>query len=175
MTVLGGWQVEVLQENPIEMDVKEMVVFISNTTVTGQVAVPEVVEVAIVPPAGGGYDRVEVLPFSAKGPLVPTPADTSSEFPIMGGNFLLESFAARVVVAPVGAPIVLDILKNNVSIFTNPADRPSIAAGSKNAVTTIPASTMFADGDYIEVIIVSVGSTTPGETLTAAVRLTRIG
>lgn len=151
----------------------DVIVEFGSVSVVGHPEVPEVVEVASFPPVGGGYDRVEVLAFTKQGTLAITPS--TSEFPIAGGNFRLESIAARVKTAPVGGSVVLDVLKNGVSIFSVSADRPTIAEGQKVAVTGDYGSVMFAEGDYLEVIIVSVGTTNPGATLTASVRLTRIG
>lgn len=172
--------VEVLQDVAAEradagVSGYDVIVEFGNVFVSGSPIVqPEIVEVFSMPPVGGGIDRVEVLPFTRQGNLSVT--STGFEFPIAGGNFLLESIAARVSgSAPVGSSIVLDILKNNVSIFSTPGNRPTIAAGTRDAVTTIPTGVMFASGDYIEVIIVAVGSTTPGSDLVASVRLARIG
>lgn len=133
----------------------------------------EIIEVFSLPPVGGGYLRIEVLAFTKQGALSIT--TNASEFPIAGGIFTLDSVAARVVVPPTGSSVILDILKNGTSVFTNPADRPTIQSGANNASTTLPAGIMFADGDYLEINIVAVGSTTPGDTLTAAVRLARVG
>ena len=134
---------------------------------------PEVIEVPEYPPVGGGYDRVEVLPFTAQGPLTVIP--NGSEFPIAGGNFRIESIAARVVQAPVGASIILDVLRNNTSIFNTTADRPTIASGTNNAVVGNYSGSILVPGDYLETIIVQVGSTNPGDTLTASIRLARVG
>jgi hypothetical protein len=131
------------------------------------------VEIAAYPPSGGGYDRVEVLSFTKQGPL--TVVTDSSEFPIAGGTFMLSSIAAHVSVVPTGSPVILDVLKNDVSIFAVPGDRPTIAAGASDAVIGDFGSVMLVDGDYLEVIIAAVGSTTPGETLVASIRLSRIG
>lgn len=152
----------------------DIVIEVGNVYVEGFVAQqPEIIEVFSEPPVGGGYTRIEVLAFTKQGTLALV--TNGSEFPIMGGLFVLDSVAGRVVTPPTGSSVILDILKNGVSVFASPGDRPTIASGQNNAVTTIPEGFMFADGDYLEINIVQVGSTVPGETLTAAVRLARIG
>lgn len=172
--------VEALYDAPAEFTADDTTGFVvevltGTTLVLGEpVQQPEIIEVYSAPPTGGGYDRVEVLAFTKQGPLAVV-ATGASEFPIAGGTFLIESFAARVVDPPLGSAVVMDILKNDVSIFTIPANKPSIAAGARTAVVTMPTNVMLANGDYIEVHIDSVGSTSPGATLTASLRLSRIG
>lgn len=138
--------------------------------------VPEsypVIEVTSYPPVGGGYNRVETLSYTKQGVLTTTTG--GSEFPIGGGNFILESIAARVTAAPTGSAVILDVLKNDTSIFTVPANRPTIAPGTRNAVVGSFPTVMLVPGDWIEVTIVQVGSGSPGDTLVAPVRMVRIG
>jgi hypothetical protein len=151
----------------------DVVVEVGNVLVEGHPVTPEVVEVASYPPVGGGAYRIEVLPFTKMGTL--NPILEGMEFPIAGGVFLLTTVAGRIREVATGSPVVLDLLKNGVSIFSNPVDRPTIQPGLHNLVATIPPGIMFADGDYLELNIVSVGSTTPGVDLVVSVRLTRIG
>lgn len=158
---------------PVESETVDFEIEIGNVTLTGEIAVPEIIEVFSEPPVGGGYDRVEVLPFTKQGILGITP--TGSEFPIMGGVYTLESIAGRASIPPGGSDIIVDILKNNVSIFTNPADRPTIAEGTNNAVIGDFGTVTFVDGDFVEVLIVQVGSAAPGENLVMSIRLARIG
>lgn len=77
--------------------------------------------------------------------------------------------------APTGSMIVLDVLKNGVSIFTN---KPRIDIGS--FTTLVPPSGMpdqaiiggsvnFAQGDLLTVKIDQVGSTTAGTNLKAQI------
>lgn len=173
--------IESLDQDPVELInlgegwAVEEVGFGTSLVLGEAVQQPEVVEVFSAPPVGGGYYRTEVLAFTKMGTLTVITGSSTAEFPIAGGQFLLSSIAARVVTPPTGGPIILDVLKDNASIFTNSADRPTIAAGANNAVTNLPANVMFADGDFVEVQIVQVGSTTPGTTLTASLRVTRIG
>ena len=136
-------------------------------------AQPATVEVPLYPPVGGGYDRVEVIPFSKIGALSPTTQPFA--YPIVGGTFKIESIAAHCTTAPTGSPVVIDILKNGVSIFSVPGDRMTIQPGTNDGVAGNVSAVRFTDGDTLAVIIVSVGSTNPGATLVVPTRLARIG
>jgi len=68
--------------------------------------------------------------------------------------------------APVGADLIVDILKNSSSIFsTKPQINDGAVAGGSSAVFS---TTTVADGDIITYNIDQVGSTTPGSDLTMA-------
>ena len=151
----------------------DFIIEVGNTTITGEPAVPEIIEVFAVPPVGGGVDRVETIPFTRQGAL--SVGGQNSEFPIVGAIYELETIAARVSIPSAGSSIILDIFQNDVSIFSNPAHRPTIAAGQNLAVVTVPSGVVFDDGDWLEVGSVQVGSTTPGSNLVMSIRLTRIG
>lgn len=69
--------------------------------------------------------------------------------------------------APAGSAIIVDVKKNGVSLFPTTA-KPSIAAAS-NTGTAVPDVTAWADGEYLTVDIVQIGSTTPGSNLTVTV------
>jgi hypothetical protein len=131
------------------------------------------IEVATYPPVGGGIDRVEAVPFTKQGVLTVT--TSSGQYPIAGGTFNIDSIVARVVTPPTGAAIILNVLKDGVSIFPTNASRPTIAPGSNVAVVGAWTPTMLADGDFLGVTIAQVGSTFAGDTLVASVRLVRIG
>ena len=71
---------------------------------------------------------------------------------------------ASVGTAPVGSPILVNVMKNNVSVASL-----SIAAGSFTAVST---ANVAVDAGYdFTVNIASVGSTTPGADLTVAITI----
>lgn len=65
--------------------------------------------------------------------------------------------------APVGADLIIDINKNNTTIFTTQTNRPKVTAGTNAGtdVTTIEVNTLSA-GDRLSIDIDQVGSTTPG-------------
>jgi hypothetical protein len=72
--------------------------------------------------------------------------------------------------APTGAPIVLDVNVNGVSVFATPADRLSILPDAHTAVVE-PVDLTVAAGDYLTVDVDSVGITTPGADLTVTVTI----
>jgi|GEM_PF-3937057 len=68
--------------------------------------------------------------------------------------------------APTGSSIIVDVLVNNVTIFTNPANRPVIAASANNGLSTVINVPSWAAGAYMEVVLAQVGSTLAGSNLT---------
>jgi hypothetical protein len=112
------------------------------------------------------------FPFSMQGLLQVKIGD--GKYPIHGGNFLVDSIAASVGVAPGGQPIIVDINVNGVSVFTTQANRPTIPVGQSFATVGAWNSFTLVPGDYITVDVDQVGSGgTPGQTLTVAIRLER--
>lgn len=77
---------------------------------------------------------------------------------------------ASVGTAPTGSPIVVDVNLNGSSIFTNQANRPSIAAAAHTATAT-PNVTAITAGDFFTVDIDAVGSTNAGADLTVSVTI----
>lgn len=68
--------------------------------------------------------------------------------------------------APTGAAVIVDVLKNGVTIFTNPANRPQIAAGANTGSSTSIDVASWADGEYLTVSVAQIGSTVAGADLT---------
>lgn len=80
-------------------------------------------------------------------------------------------------VAPTGASIIVDVNRNGIqgadpptTIFTAPAVRPSIAAGAKGGLETIPSISLLGPYEQLTVDVDQVGSTLPGGDLTIMVR-----
>lgn len=74
----------------------------------------------------------------------------------------LASIRASVNAAPAGSAITVDVLKNGVSILGGTPI--TIAAGA--FVVLVNNTTAFVAGDYFQVAITAVGSTTAGSDLT---------
>lgn len=73
--------------------------------------------------------------------------------------------------APVGANIIIDILKNSGSIWnSNPSNRLTILAGAQSANQTSFDVTSLAEGDTLTMNIAQIGSTTPGADLTVELK-----
>ncbi len=106
----------------------------------------------------------QMVAFSKKGLMV-----------VGGGTFRLyfpfaatfHSVRAALGVAPTGSAATFDVNKNTTTILTG----GSIAVGDGANVSSkdTPAVTTIADGDYLLIDTVTVGSTTPGEDLTLLV------
>lgn len=86
------------------------------------------------------------------------------------GVYTITGVRLSVGTAPAGANIIVDIKKNNVTIFTTQANRPAIAAGATSAGPgAAPDVTSLSAGDLLSVDIAQVGSTTPGANLTVVI------
>jgi hypothetical protein len=90
------------------------------------------------------------------------------------GAWILYSITSSVVTAPTGAPIVLDVNKNAVSLFSVVANKPTIAVGTTSDITAgtdAIAGTSFSAGDLLTVDVDQVGSTVAGADLTITIWL----
>lgn len=69
-------------------------------------------------------------------------------------------------VAPTGSSVIVDVLKNGTTIFSNPAHRPQIASGANTGYSTSIDVASWAADDYLQVQVAQYGSTSPGSYLT---------
>jgi len=74
--------------------------------------------------------------------------------------------------APTGSAIVVDIHKDDVTIFTTQSNRPQISAGANEGNTTTFNVTTIADGQHLKFDIDAVGSTVAGADLVVQIILT---
>lgn len=76
--------------------------------------------------------------------------------------------------APTGASLIVDVHKisTDTTIFTTQGDRPTIAAGTKSDMTSVPQVTSMAAGDGLKVYIDQVGSTVAGANLAVGIEYT---
>lgn len=114
---------------------------------------------------GGVVAPASFPPFSVAGVLSPT---------VFGPRMysLADVTVTRVLASadtpPTGAALVFDLLLNgDTSIFGE--TKPSIAAGTDLA--DVPVEAAIAEGDYLKLEIISVGSETPGSDLTVQMGL----
>lgn len=112
-------------------------------------------------PFGGGIIRYYV--WTVDGNVVTT---TGSLKLRTSGSTTFEPSLARIEVgtAPTGASMIVDINANGGSMFSNPADRPTIAAGATTGESEPDTMTLDED-DYMTVDVDQVGSTTTGADL----------
>lgn len=115
--------------------------------------------------AGNVLRAYDFVPFSVPGVL------SVQDFQLTL-TAVRETVISEVVVtvgsAPAGSSIVVDVLKNDVTIFTDPGDRPTILAGELEG-SGVPDVTAVAVGDKFKVSVISVGSGTPGSDLVVQV------
>lgn len=74
-----------------------------------------------------------------------------------------------ITTSPTGSAIIVDILKNGTTIFSDTDNRPQIAAGQEYGYTENIDIDTWDDGDYYTWQVVQVGSTDPGADLTITV------
>ena len=105
--------------------------------------------------------------FSMAGTLGVT---TGTQYLPVDGTYTITGVRLAVGTAPTGANLIVDIKKNNVTIFTTQANRPTVTAGTTSAGPgAAPDVTSLSAGDLLSVDIAQVGSTAPGANLTVAV------
>lgn len=114
----------------------------------------------------------DVLPFSRSGALTVGTGSADFMFPYA---VTILGISASVTTAPTGASVILDVDKNGTTIFTNQANRPTIAASATATASEVTNMdvTSFAAGDKIRVNIDQIGSTVAGSNLTVVVRYRR--
>jgi hypothetical protein len=114
---------------------------------------------------------LENCPFNYPGTLAVTVG--TGKYPIKGGTYTIISVAAYANSAPTGAAVIIDVNKNDTTIFGTQANRPTIAAGSKAATVGAFSVSSLTDGDFISIDIDQVGSTAAGGDLVVVVRMKR--
>jgi hypothetical protein len=74
----------------------------------------------------------------------------------------LDSVTLKVDIAPVGADLVCDVHKNDVTVFTTQANRPRIVDLEKLSSAAIPADQTLLTRDVLSLDIDDVGTTIAG-------------
>jgi hypothetical protein len=93
---------------------------------------------------------------------------------VASGAFTLTGAVAAIDVAPGVTPIIVDVLKNGVSVYTTVANRPTIpVAGFASQVEIAPDVATFAFPDYLTISVLQAGSVAQGK-LTVAVSGNRV-
>lgn len=97
----------------------------------------------------------------------------SDQFALLPSPFTLEIVKAYAVVktAPVGASIIVDLLKNGVSIWSStPANRLTIADGANSGSQSSFDTTSITEDDTLIPSVAQLGSTTAGAGLSIYLR-----
>jgi len=136
---------------------------------------PVMVRTPGVAGAPGPVGEVETIYFSGTGREEPRPPRHRV---YLEGTYTLESVRASLTDPPLGGPWVGDVLTGigeaaPVSIYTNPADRPTVAPLTRTDLGGTVAYT-FPIGSYICAAVTQVGATFPGTDSVIAVRLLRV-
>lgn len=77
-------------------------------------------------------------------------------------SITISNVIVSVSTAPTGNTLIFDVNKNDTSIFTNQANRPTIQVGAFSDLTSVPNTTTLIAGDYLTVDIDQIGSTVAG-------------
>jgi hypothetical protein len=110
--------------------------------------------------------------FTVSGELSVGANKTLELFP--GASLTLTEVFISVKTAPTGATLIVDVNKNGTTIFTNQANRPTIADGETSDTSGTPDVTAIVKNDKITIDIDQVGSSTPGEDISIHVRFTQV-
>lgn len=88
---------------------------------------------------------------------------------LTGASLTISKVHIAVDTAPTGAAILVDVNENGTTIFTNQANRPTIAiSGFTGDTTTIDAAT-WEDGNHLQADVDQIGSTIAGSDLTITI------
>jgi hypothetical protein len=84
-------------------------------------------------------------------------------------NGTITAVRASVGTAPTGAAVIVDVKKNDSTVFTTTANRPTIASGTTDSGAAVPDVTSVSAGDRISVDIAQTGTTVAGSDLVVIV------
>ena len=88
---------------------------------------------------------------------------------LTGRTLNISQVFCEVGTAPTGNDIVVDINKNDVTIFTDQANRPRILAGSNSGYTTAVDISSWYANEYLTMDIDEIGSIIVGSNLVVTV------
>jgi hypothetical protein len=83
-----------------------------------------------------------------------------------GVTLAITAVRATLVNGPTGSAAIFDVNIDGLTIFTNQANRPTIAAGTTTHKTTAIDDPSWPDGSYCTVDTDAIGSTFEGQYLT---------
>lgn len=120
----------------------------------------------------GTYYTEMTIPFTRSGALTVGSGATDFMWPFA---VTILGISASISTAPTGSSVILDVDKNGTTIFTNQANRPTIAASATSTAAEVTNMdvTSYAAGDKIRVNIDQIGSTIAGSNLTVTIRYRR--
>tara|TARA_Y100000310_G_C19983254_1_gene490765 strand:+ start:79 stop:459 length:381 start_codon:yes stop_codon:yes gene_type:complete len=99
---------------------------------------------------------------------------TDLAFPFQpSGEFTITEVFIICKAAPTGAAIIVDVNLNGVTIFTDQANRPTIADGALTGTSGTPDVIKLAKNDSLTIDVDQVGSGDTGEDMTIQIRGTQ--
>lgn len=124
--------------------------------------------VAIETALGTNPLKVAVPTYSFSGTAAVSSDDGPKWYNRTGRTITVSGWDISATTAPAGADVIADVLKNGTTTFTTTANRPTLtSAGSQtHATSAAPDIATIADGDYLQVKLVQVGSSTAGSNVT---------
>lgn len=169
--------VEVLEDRSatlVGVDTESQIVEVSEGSTFSSLLTQDavIVEVASYPPQEIFFGP-QAYPFFHRGVLPEGPVTSAFRVFFKEDN-VFNDVQVSVDTPPVGRAIIVDILRNGVSIFTDPADRPTIASGANVATTGPIPSVTFSAGDNLAVVLVQNGTTVAGANLVVIPTLTKV-
>jgi hypothetical protein len=122
---------------------------------------------------GGTSATIKEIVFTSNGTLSVAPGVTRVSN-TMGLSFHATKVLISVNTAPAVQAIIVDVHKGGVTIFTNQAHRPQIAAGAYTGETTTIDLPDWDDDNYYTVDVDQVGTGTPGSDLTVHITIEQV-
>lgn len=92
------------------------------------------------------FPKVRQIPFGAGGLAQ---AQTNVQRIVLGAPVTMDEVITALRIAPSTTDVIVDINKNDVSIFTTQANRPTITTGNTSATSGTPNITSAVKGDVI--------------------------
>jgi hypothetical protein len=118
---------------------------------------------------------IEVAPVVANRPAIPAFATFSVPGQLLVGSgkgrFIfwdsrtILAVYVSVATSPAGQNVVVDVNRNDITIFTNQANRPVVIPGANSNAGSVPDQQAMMAGDYITIDIDQVGIGNPGADL----------
>jgi len=120
----------------------------------------------VIGPFSAGGWRFYTFTVSGELTVDPNPIRITN---LTGDTLTISEVYLAVNTAPTGAAVIVDVHKDGVTIFTNQAHRPQIAATAFDGSTTTIDVDAWASMSYLQIDVDQIGSTLPGEDLTVTI------
>jgi hypothetical protein len=117
----------------------------------------------------GPIDGVETFTFGFQVPGDLTAGAVSVRLPAPYTG-TITNVTASCFTAPTGAAAIVDVNKAGTTIFTTQGNRPTIADGANDDLSSVPDVTAVTQNDIFTIDIDQIGSTTPGKDLHVQIR-----